>query len=105
MSEYIQEITFEHARKLAEEAAMEELSSFIGNQQIPVLCGEHVEAECCWVFFRNKQITIPAGCLKNYAYAVSKKGHVILIVDFSDDPPKLKEYLMKFSDHLKGHNE
>jgi hypothetical protein len=105
MNKYIPEITFEKGKQLAEEAAMEEIGGFRKSNKMPVLSGEYVEAECCWVFFRNKRIQIPEGFLRNYAYAVSKKGHVILIVDFSDDPLKLKEYLKKFSDHLKEHNE
>lgn len=101
MIEYVQEITFEQARSMAEEAATEQLELFRTNENIPVLRELNKEAECCWFFFRNKQIEIPPGVLRGWAYAVSKKGKVILIADYSDEPKKLHEYLEDFSNHLK----
>lgn len=106
MSEYIQEITFEQARKLVEDTAVKQIGMFRNNYEIPVLSGQYVEAECCWFFFRNRQIQIPEHMsLRDGAYAISKKGQVYGIADFSDNPIKLKEYLEKFSEHLKGLNE
>lgn len=105
MGEYVQKISIEQARKKAEEAALEQLEPLIGNSKIPVLREQYEEAECCWFFFRNKQIEIPPGALRGWAYAVSKLGHVILIADYSDEPMKLQKYLSDFSNHLKERGE
>jgi hypothetical protein len=106
MSKYIQEITFEQARKLAEDTAVKQVGMFRNNCEIPVLREEYVEAECCWFFFRNRQIEIPESMsLKDCAYAISKKGQVYGIADYSDNHIKLNEYLEKFSEHLKEINE
>lgn len=105
MNEYVQEIFYEEARKKAEEVAKEELKDFIKDIDMPVLREDFLEAECCWFFFKDRKIVIPLGYLKNWAYAVSKKGYLILIVDYSDDPAKLHEYLEQFSNHLKERGE
>jgi hypothetical protein len=106
MSEYIQEITFEQAKKLAEERFVKRIGLFRDSCQIPILSEQYVEAECCWFFFRNKQIQIPESqSLLDGAYVVSKKGNLFGIADFSNNPTKLKEYLEKFFEHLKECNE
>jgi hypothetical protein len=55
------------------------------------------------VFFRNKQIEGPPERVLRWAraYAVSKKGEVRLIADFSDEPGKLNEYLQVMSSYFK----
>lgn len=106
MSEYIQEITFEQARKLAEEVAIKQIWLFRESNEVPVLNGHYEEGECCWFFFRNREIQIPEHMiLRDGAYAISKRGEIRLIVDFSYDSKLLKEYLQKFSEHLKELNE
>lgn len=103
MDEYIQTITFEQARIIAEETAIEELKTFMENPAMSVLREQYGEAEYCWFFFRNKQIEGPPERVLRWgrAYAVSKKGEVRLIADFSDEPEKLQEYLQVMSNHFK----
>ena len=68
-------ISVEQARKIAEEAASPWLSSLVKNPSIPLLSEHYIEAEHCWIFFRNKDIFIPSDRpFSSGAYAVSKKG-------------------------------
>ncbi|NGZ77916.1 hypothetical protein [Saccharibacillus alkalitolerans] len=59
MSGYIQTISFEQAEKIAERAAFEQLQPFMNNSRVNVLDENFFEAECCWFFFRNRQIEGP----------------------------------------------
>lgn len=103
MKEYIQEITFEQAKRIAEELALWRLERYMDNRSIPVLREQFEEAECCWFFFRNKQIEGPPEEILGWgpAYAISKKGDVSIIADFSDEPERLQEYLQAMSNYFK----
>jgi len=59
MKGYIPTISFNQAKKIAEQAAFEQLEEFIDKSMVNLLEEEFVEAECCWFFFRNKQIEGP----------------------------------------------
>ena len=103
MSDYIQTISFKEAEKMSERAAFEQLEPFMNDSEIDVLEKKFFEAECCWFFFRNRQIEGPSEYNLRWsrAYAVSKKGELRLIVDFWDEPDKLKQYLLTMSNHFK----
>lgn len=103
MKEYIPEITFEEARGIAEKSARRRLEPFMGNASIPILRNYYEEAECCWFFFKNPQIvgSIERNLSWNFAIAVSKKGEVSIIADFSDEQEKLKDYLQVMSNYFK----
>lgn len=96
-------ITFEQARKIAEDAALRDVRSYLAAEQVQVLEDEWLEAEGCWFFFRNKKIIVPP---ENWfirlhsCYAVSKKGTVSQLEDFSSDPERLRAYLQAVSDYF-----
>lgn len=99
-------ITPEQARTLATDLALFHLGRFWVDKSIPLLQEENLEAEHCWMFFRNKAIVITQeGALTDWAYCVSKKGTARSTVDFSDDPVRLHEYLQIMSDHFKEHGQ
>ncbi len=106
MKKYVQEITYEEARGIAEENAMKNLKPYITSQMFSVLQEKYEEEECCWFFFRNEQIKGPMeeALRWAWAYAISKKGAVSIIADYSDDSEKLQGYLRKMSDYFKRLN-
>lgn len=70
-------ITFERARALAEREARSLLEHSLTDATIPALREEYLEADHCWMFFRNRDIVIPPErSLTKAAFAVSKKGTV-----------------------------
>jgi hypothetical protein len=95
-------ITLDQARKIATDLALSHLSSYWIDKSIPLLQEGNLEAEHCWMFFRNRAIVInQEGALADWAYCISKKGTARSIVDFSDDPVRLHEYLQIMSNHFK----
>jgi hypothetical protein len=97
-------INFDEAKKIAGRAAEQFLRPFAPNPSTPVLRDFYLEAENCWMFFRNKAIIFPEhlGFSASFAYVVSKKGTCNYIADFSDEPEKLYAYLQKFV-HYHNH--
>lgn len=99
-------ISFEEARKLAEADARENLKVFMTDPATPPLRHEYLEAEHCWMFFRNLNIKLPDpgsvdGMIPDCAYCFSKSGEGREVADLSDDPVKCREYLQKMSDYFK----
>ncbi|MFD1886777.1 hypothetical protein [Paenibacillus wenxiniae] len=96
------QITFETARTIAEKAASEQLKDY-ANEETSFLSHEFMEAEYCWFFFRNKNIFGPPEQVLRWdcAFAVSKKGELNLIGDFSEDAKELEDYLQKMSNYFK----
>jgi hypothetical protein len=95
-------ITLDQAKKIASELAHTHLSPYWTDKSIPLLKEDHLEAESCWMFFRNPAIEITQeGALADWAYCISKKGTARSIADFSDDPILTQEYLQKMSNHFK----
>jgi len=97
------DISVIQARQLARQAAYENLHMFVSRPDEEMLRQDVVERENCWFFFRNPDIAIPPeGMLKGgWAYAVSRRGEVRQIADFSDDADKLSDFLRKMSDYFK----
>lgn len=95
------EISLEQARKIAEEQAKMNLSS-LGSAGGSFLQPSYLEAENCWMFFRDKGISVPADAHLGieWAYVVSKRGKFSLVQDFSSDSEKLHDYLKKMSDYF-----
>lgn len=62
----------------------------------------YLEAENCWMFFRDKGIQVPVGSRLGieWAYVVSKHGKFSLVEDFSSDAQKLHDYLKTMSDYF-----
>jgi hypothetical protein len=99
-------ITLEQARLLAEESAAFFLSEFRSDPSVPLLQEHYLEAEHCWMFFRNKNIVIPFDrpfC--DGAYVVSKRGNGRSVADLSEKPMEAQAYLQKLSEHFKERNE
>ncbi|MFG0217136.1 hypothetical protein ACFU8X_29190 [Brevibacillus porteri] len=103
MKEYIANITFEEAKELAEQLAFQRLNNYRKGEHIKLLREDYLEAECCWFFFRNKEIEGPDDGFRLWdcAYSISKKGECGTVIDYSDYPEKLNEYILQFSDRCK----
>lgn len=104
MSEYLQKLTIEQAKDIAKEIILSKLDYFISDTKIPLLKDDYLESEYCWIFFRNNQIhgSAERAMIWDEAYAISKKGEVRLIGDFSDDPEKIQEQLQVLSNYFKN---
>ncbi len=100
-------INFEEAKAIATKQALLELGPFMHGHSSEVLWGHYLEAEYCWMFFRNPEIQIPKGALLGieWAYVVSKKGAFSLVQDFSYNAEKLHAYLKSMSDYFKRRGE
>jgi hypothetical protein len=99
-------ISFVHARMIAENSVLRDIccSNLQTGDVEKLLEEDYLEAECCWIFLRNKNIVVPPQnwFAKAYgAYAVSKKGVCYIITHFADEPERLKAYLQMISDHFK----
>jgi hypothetical protein len=95
-------ITALRAREIATEAATYDLADLVADKTIPLLRDAQLEAENCWIFFRNPEIVIPPErALSDFAYCVSKKGTARSIPDFSGDSVRLREYLIDMSGYFK----
>ena len=107
VEEYIVEIDFQQAKSMAENFAFNNLNQFRADTQIALLGDNFVEGECCWIFFRNKEIAGPPEKALTWSsnYVVSKKGNIFTIGDRSDTPEELKEYVQRYSSHLKRTRE
>lgn len=95
-------ITLEKARSIAREQALFNLSSFVDEEGEDVLEADYLEAEHCWMFFRNRGIHVSKTVLLGieWAYVVSKRGKFSMVQDFSSDREKLLEYLKTMSDYF-----
>jgi hypothetical protein len=95
-------ITLDQARKIATDMAGYDTARDVKNKSVQLLQDHYLETEYCWMFFRNKEITIaPERALSDCAYCVSKKGSGRSIADYSDDSIRLHEYLQIMSNHFK----
>jgi hypothetical protein len=99
-------IAIRHAQKIAESSVLNDICRFnlLITKPIKLLEDNYLEAECCWIFLRNKEIVIPLQnwFAKSYgAYAVSKKGTCNIITHFPGEPERLKAYLETMSDYFK----
>ncbi|MDN4621042.1 hypothetical protein QCD85_23190 [Paenibacillus sp. PsM32] len=100
------EITYEQAKNIAYKTAFDKLNRYSLDENIPLLSEEYKEAENCWFFFRNKKVYGPPEEELRWscAYAVSKKGELRTIADFSEETEKLIDYLQVMSDYFKQKN-
>lgn len=108
MSSIKPRITFDEARRIAEVEALSSLEPYMLDPTTnPLDQGRYLEAEYCWMFFRNPEILVPdyGWFVRQAAYAVSKRGAFSMIHDYSSDPVQLKEYLQKLSDYFGARQE
>ena len=95
-------ITLRQAKKIAIDIAVYDTVNDVTDTSMPLLQEEYLEAENCWMFFRNRLIVIaPERALSDCAYCVSKRGNGRSIPDYSNDPVRLVEYLHIMSNHFK----
>lgn len=93
-------IGLDEARDIAEAEAKIFLSGAVQvGSQAEILSKNVAEGFGCWIFFRNKEIPILSGgeLASSGAYAVSQRGEVRVVADFSEDPQKLAELLTLLS--------
>ena len=106
MDSKLMPISLSQARLIAEKNALADLDGFTGSAS-QVLANEYLEAEHCWMFFKDKKIDVPSDDTLGikWAYVVSKKGTYSMVQDFSDDQQKLHAYLQTMSDYFKKRGE
>ncbi|MFC5476381.1 hypothetical protein [Paraherbaspirillum soli] len=106
MNNVLRPISLAQAKAIAEQHAFVNLESF-GVTHSQLLKAESLEAECCWMFFRNEHIDVPPEAMLGikWAYVVSKKGTYGMVQDFSDNHEKLLAYLQTMSDYFKRRGE
>jgi hypothetical protein len=99
-------VTVERARLIAVEAARFHWSDAVVNDvSRPFLSDVYLEAEHCWMFFRNDAIvTPPERALDDCAYVVSKRGHLRYVVNYAAEPQKADAYNKKMSEYFAAHN-
>jgi hypothetical protein len=97
-------ITFEIARKQANDVAAYELRDFAPVDCTDFLSDCHLEAEGCWYFFQMDGLEIPPErwFLHGLAFAISKSGETRLVSDHRANDQKMKDYLELLSLHLLG---
>lgn len=101
-------INFDEARKIAEEQARLSLGPYMPDPTVePLDQGRLLEAEHCWMFFKNPQILVPehGWFVRQAAYAVSKRGSFSMIHDYSYDPVQLQAYLHTLSNYFGARQE
>ena len=96
-------ISIDAARRLAWEQARSLLSDYVEFDSQVDIPEEFAESEECWMFFINKNLKFPpeATLPASAAYAVSKRGEVRTIADFSGNPPEMKKLLALLSEHFR----
>jgi hypothetical protein len=98
-------ITASEARVLAVNAAKPRWVAEVGNTARPFLEDSFIEAQHCWMFFRNRDIAVaPERALADEAYVVSKRGTVRTVVNYIDDQKEAANYLQKMSDYFATNN-
>jgi hypothetical protein len=88
------DITVGDAQALAEAAAKDTWGKF-ADPGTALLSERVLEGEHCWFIFRNPAIQMPATAWysASSAYAVSRRGRVREIPDYSSEPERLNAYL------------
>lgn len=101
-------ITLNQARQMAEDAVMRDRSQYKSPEVQKALEDEFLEAENCWIFFRNKKIVVlPENWFtKAYvAFAVSKRGSFSQVTAFDEDREQLLSYLQTMSEYFGRRGE
>lgn len=101
-------ITLAQARKMAEDAVMQDEAYYENSELEQALEEEFLEAEHCWIFLRNRKIIVlPENWFtKSYAaFAVSKKGVISQITAFEEDREQLLAYLQTMSEYFGRRSE
>lgn len=100
-------VTLEEAKAIARKEAFHNLRYFLKDDTTPLLSEQFLQEDGCWMFFSNKNIVLPPDreLTWGWAYAVSKKGNLRSIADFSDEPEKLQAYLQTLSDNFERQAE
>lgn len=99
-------ISFDVARRLAQEQAKSLLSNYFKGDKdfFDILDEKFIENEEFWMFFRNKNLKFPldATLPASAAYVVSKKGEVRATADFSENPSEMKNLLDLLAQHFRA---
>jgi hypothetical protein len=98
----MKEISVSEAWEIAEKAALSNLQQFLTKPGEKLLREDFLESENCWFFFRNPDVYVPPemSLSGDCAYAVSRRGQVRDIADFSGEPERLADYLKVMSDYF-----
>jgi hypothetical protein len=86
-------LTIEQARERAETEAQRFMRVAFDQEEWPLLREECSTAPHCWIFYRRSELVIPADMpLLRCAFAVTKRGTLRIVADYSGDPKKAQEY-------------
>lgn len=108
MTDKVGQITLAQGRQLAEDAVMRDKGHYENSEFEQALEDDFLEAEHCWIFFRNRKIIVlPENWFtKSYAaFAVSKKGALSQITAFEDEQAQLLAYLQTMSEYFGQRGE
>ena len=99
------EISFERAKEIATESAREAFAQLLTVKNKEILSRNFLEAEHCWLFFKNEEIFVPVelSLSLSWSYAVSKKGHVRQFYTF-ENIEEMKAALENLSQHFAERN-
>jgi hypothetical protein len=106
MSNKKPKLSVTEARELARAMALKTLKHLLPQGTVfdgrDVLMDRCLTGEHCWFFFRDPAISISipetAYIMKSYsAYAVSRRGNILNIYDYSREPSKLEDHLALMS--------
>lgn len=103
MSNIGKPIDWQQARQLAEQAVMRDVDSYESREVQKALEDEFLEAEHCWIFFRNREISVRPEKWFTRAYnafAISKTGAFSQIATLEYDEAQLNAYLNVMSDYF-----
>ncbi len=90
-------MNYHEARMLAAREALAVLGSFYSGPAEAVLDEEFLEAEHCWMFFRNRNIALPKSSLLDLAFVYGKSGGARDVPDLRGQPEELEAYLQRLS--------
>jgi hypothetical protein len=99
-------ISFEQAKAKAEAGFSSLFVDGIPKDAGAILSEFYLEAEYCWMFFRNKALIVREEfIMSEAAISVSRMGRVSWIADLSDEPERLKIYIAEMSDYYRQNGE
>jgi hypothetical protein len=90
-------MSFSEARARATQEALSLLGEFYAGPAEAVLDEDFLKADHCWMFFRNRSITLPKSSLLDLAFVYGKRGGSRNVPDLRENPNELATYVQRLS--------